>query len=162
MIYGLELSANYRDDVFSAYANVAFGRAFGNTVETGRFHFGSDELDAIASQWVHLAHDQALTASAGFAYHFAQKLTLSGDLPYGDSLRNGFVNSDYLPAYTTVNLALAKSFDANSALGKFDARVSVLNLFNSGYKLRDGSGIGVGAPQYGQRRTVYLSVTKSF
>jgi outer membrane receptor protein involved in Fe transport len=161
-IYGVELSANYRDKVFSSYANVAIGRAFGNTVETGQFHFGPDELDAIASQWVHLDHDQALTASAGFAYHFPEQLTLSGDLLYGDGLRRGFVNSDHLPAYTSVNFALAKTFDASSVLGKFDARVSVLNLFDSGYQLRDGSGIGVGAPQYGQRRTVYLNLTKSF
>lgn len=43
-----------------------------------------------------------------------------------------------------------------------EARLSVLNLFDKVYQLRDGSGIGVGAPQYGQRRTVYVSLTKSF
>ena len=161
-IYGVELSASYRAEVFSAYTNVAFGRAYGNTVETGQFHFGPDELDAIASQWVHLDHDQALTASAGLAYHFHDKLTLSGDLLYGSGLRSGFVNGDHLPAYTTVNLALTKSFDATSVFGKLDARVSVLNLFDSVYLLRDGSGIGVGAPQYGQRQTVYLGITKTF
>jgi outer membrane receptor protein involved in Fe transport len=161
-IGGLELSANYRDKVFSAYANVAFSQALGSNIETGQFHFGDDELAVISSQWVHLDHDQSLTASAGFAYHMPDKLTLSGDLLYGSGLRSGFVNSEHLPSYTAINLALAKSFDAGSVLGKLDTRVSVQNLFDSVYQLRDGSGIGVGAPQFGQRRTVYFSVRKPF
>lgn len=161
-IGGLELSANYRDKVLSGYANVAFSQALGSNIETGQFHFGSNELAAIASQWVHLDHDQSLTASAGFAYHMPDKLTLSGDLLYGSGLRSGFVNSAHLPAYTTVNLALAKSFDAGSVFGKLDTRVSLQNIFDSVYQLRDGSGIGVGAPQFGQRRTVYFNVSKPF
>ncbi len=161
-VSGLELSANYRGKQLSAYTNVAFSQAMGTNIETGQFNFGSDELATIASQWVHLDHDQTLTASAGFAYHMPDKLTLSADLLYGSGLRSGFVNSDHLPAYTTVNMALAKSFDAGSVLGKLDTRVSVQNLFDNMYQLRDGSGIGVGAPQWGQRRTVYLSVSKPF
>lgn len=161
-IYGLEFSASYRDKVFSAYANLALARAFGNTIETGQFHFGEDELAAIASQWVHLDHDQSVTASAGFSYHMVDKLTLSGDALFGGGLRSGFVNSEHLPAYTTVNMALAKSFDSQSLLGKIETRISVVNLFDRVYELRDGSGIGVGAPQYGQRRTVYITLTKPF
>jgi hypothetical protein len=30
------------------------------------------------------------------------------------------------------------------------------------YEIRDGNGIGVGAPQFGQRRSMYLAMTKSF
>jgi outer membrane receptor protein involved in Fe transport len=161
-VYGLEFSASYRDKVFSAYANMALARAFGKNVETGQFNFGDAELAAIASQWVHLDHDQSITLSGGFAYHMADKLTLSGDALFGSGLRSGFVNSEHLPAYTTVNLALAKSFDAGSVLGKVDTRISILNLFDRVYELRDGSGIGVGAPQFGQRRTVYVSLNKPF
>lgn len=161
-VSGLEFSANYRDKALSAYANMAFSKALGTNIETGQFHFGDDELAAIANQWVHLDHDQSLTASAGFAYRMANKLTVSGDLLYGSGLRSGFVNNEHLPTYTTVNLALAKSFDADSVFGKLDARISVQNLFDSVYQLRDGSGIGVGAPQFGQRRTVYFKVSKPF
>ena len=46
--------------------------------------------------------------------------------------------------------------------GKIEGRLSVLNVFDSVYQLRDGTGIGVGAPQFGPRRTMYASVTKSF
>ena len=43
-----------------------------------------------------------------------------------------------------------------------EARLSVINLFDKTYQLRDGSGIGVGAPQFGQRRAFYAGLTKSF
>jgi peptide deformylase len=38
----------------------------------------------------------------------------------------------------------------------------VVNLFDRVYQLRDGSGIGVGAPQYGARRSLFVSVDKPF
>ncbi len=39
---------------------------------------------------------------------------------------------------------------------------SVLNIFDRSYQLRDGTGIGVGAPQFAPRRTFLLSVSKPF
>jgi len=47
-------------------------------------------------------------------------------------------------------------------VGKFDARVSLVNAFGRVYELRDGSGIGVGAPQYGPTRAIYAGLTKHF
>jgi outer membrane receptor protein involved in Fe transport len=38
----------------------------------------------------------------------------------------------------------------------------VINAFDRSYPLRDGTGIGVGAPQYGARRTLYVGVSKAF
>ena len=43
-----------------------------------------------------------------------------------------------------------------------EGRLSLLNVFDRVYELRDGTGIGVGAPQFGPRRTVYASLTKFF
>ena len=40
--------------------------------------------------------------------------------------------------------------------------LDVVNLFDKIYELRDGSGIGVGAPQFGQRRGFYGTVTYDF
>ena len=75
---------------------------------------------------------------------------------------NGFANTTHLPSYTTLNVAAAKTFDFGWGLGKLDTRVALINLFDRVYELRDGSGIGVGAPQFGMRRTVYVSVRKPF
>ena len=41
-------------------------------------------------------------------------------------------------------------------------RFDVVNVFDEKYVIRDGSGIGVGAPQFGPRRAFYAGVTKRF
>jgi len=41
-------------------------------------------------------------------------------------------------------------------------RFDVVNLFDKIYEIRDGSGIGVGAPQFGQRRGFYGTVAYDF
>jgi hypothetical protein len=38
----------------------------------------------------------------------------------------------------------------------------VVNLLNRAYELRDGSGIGVGAPQFAPTRAFYAGITKYF
>jgi outer membrane receptor protein involved in Fe transport len=83
------------------------------------------------------------------------------DALYGSGLRNGFANSGHLPSYTQFNAAVSQPFDLPT-IGKLETRLSLVNVFDRVYELRDGTGIGVGAPQYGARRTVYASVTKSF
>ena len=161
-VRGLELTANYKLDALTAYANVAFSRAQGKQIVTGQFNFDPDEISYIASHWVHLDHDQAVTASAGVSYRFATRTTVGADALFGSGLRSGFANSAHLPSYTQVNASLAQAFDFGGGFGKIEGRLSVLNVFDSVYQLRDGTGIGVGAPQFGPRRTVYASVTKSF
>ena len=42
----------------------------------------------------------------------------------------------------------------------FTVRFDVVNVFDTVYELRDGSGIGVFAPQYGPRRGYYLGWTQ--
>jgi len=37
-----------------------------------------------------------------------------------------------------------------------------VNLFDQVYELRDGSGIGVAAPQFGSRRGVYVGAAYDF
>ena len=161
-IRGVELTANYKRGALATYANLAFSRAEARNIETGQFNFDADELAYIASHWVHLDHDQAVTASAGVSYRFATQTTLSTDALFGSGLRNGFANSTHLPSYTQVNAALSQAWDFGGVLGKLEGRLSVLNLFDTVYELRDGTGIGVGAPQYGPRRSFYAGVTKTF
>jgi hypothetical protein len=38
----------------------------------------------------------------------------------------------------------------------------VLNIFDKSYELRDGTGVGVGAPQWGVRRTFFTALALSF
>ena len=161
-VAGFEVSTTYRDKALSGYASVSFTRARGHGIETGQFNFDPDELATIASSWVHLDHEQRLSASGGVAYRFADSTLFSADLLYGSGLRNGFANTDHLPAYTQVNVAAERGFDLGAGFGRISGRLAVLNVFDRVYGLRDGSGIGVGAPQYGARRTLILGLTKTF
>jgi outer membrane receptor protein involved in Fe transport len=161
-IYGLDLSASWHGDALSAYLNLSLTHARGRGIESGQFNFDPAELAYIASQWVHLDHEQALSGSAGASYRLADGTTLSASALYGSGLRNGFANTTHLPSYTTFDVAVARTLDLGGPIGKLETRLSVSNVFDRVYELRDGSGIGVGAPQYGQRRGVYVSVGKSF
>ena len=161
-ISGLDLSASYRDKRLSSYLNVGFSKARGKTVETGQFNFDQDELDVINANDVHLDHEQRLSASAGVSYRFGESTTAGVDALYGSGLRSGFANSEHLPGYTQVNLSAAHSFDLGAGFGKLGTRVALVNAFDRSFELRDGSGIGVGAPQFGPRRTLYVGFTKSF
>ncbi|EQD34850.1 TonB-dependent receptor [mine drainage metagenome] len=76
-------------------------------------------------------------------------------------MRAGFANTETLPAYFQLNLSAAHSFGL-PGLGVVHARLAVINALDRVYALRDGSGIGVGAPQYGPRRGYYLGLSKDF
>jgi len=158
--YGVEFTANYKDEHFSAYANLALSRATGENIISGQFNFDPAELAYIASHPVNLDHDQLITGSAGIAYTYA-RTTYSADTVLGSGLRSGFANTDHVPFYVVVNLAVTHHFHA-PLIGNFDGRLVVDNLFNRSYELRDGTGIGVGAAQYGPTRAFYAGITKYF
>ncbi|MFC5474347.1 TonB-dependent receptor [Paraherbaspirillum soli] len=159
-VYGLELTLNYRKDNLSAYLNLARSTALGKNIVSSQYNFSQDKLDYISDHWVHLDHDQSLSASTGISYLW-QGTTWSADAIFGSGLRRGFANTEHLPAYTEVNLGASHVFN-ETPVGKLTTRLSVINLFDKVYEIRDGSGIGVGAPQFGQRRGFYLAMTKSF
>src|SRR4029453_2855643 len=69
-VRGLEFSSNYTSGQFSTYLNLAWNRAMGKDVVTGQYNFAQDELDYIATHWVHLDHDQRLTGSGGASYYW--------------------------------------------------------------------------------------------
>jgi outer membrane receptor protein involved in Fe transport len=159
-VYGLELTTSYKKDNVSAYLNVAYSRAQGKNITSAQFNFGPDELSYISNNWVYLDHDQRVTASFGGAYSFG-KTTLTADSIVGSGLRSGFANTDRLPWYAQVSLGVIQHFD-EPMIGKFSGRLVLVNAFGRVYELRNGSGIGVGAPQFGPQRALYAGMTKSF
>ena len=157
-VYGLEFTGSYNKDNFSSYLNLALSRALGMNVISGQYNFSPAELAYIADNWVHLDHDQTYTGSTGFSYLW-HGTSYSMDAIFGTGLRNGFANTTHLPFYSQVNLGMTRKFDAGP-LGEVEGRFSVINLFDKIYEIRDGSGIGVFAPQYGPRRGFYVGMTK--
>ncbi|MEX3845702.1 TonB-dependent receptor [Paraburkholderia sp. BR10882] len=159
-VYGVEFTSSYHQDNVTAYLNVAFSRAQGKNIESAQFNFGADELAYIANHWVYLDHDQRITASFGGTYSVGQT-TLTTDAIVGSGLRSGFANTGRLPWYAQVNVGVIQHF-SEPLIGRFDARLVLVNAFGRVYQLRDGSGIGVGAPQYGPQRAIYAGITKHF
>jgi outer membrane receptor protein involved in Fe transport len=159
-VRGLELSSDYTNGNFSTYLNVSNSRAMGKDVVTGQYNFEQDELDYIATHWVHLDHDQRLAGSGGISYSW-NGTRVGGDFLYGSGLRAGFANTEHLPQYYQINLSADRDVDLPE-IGKTNIRLALINVTDRIYEIRDGSGIGVGAPQFGPRRGLYVGLTKNF
>ena len=161
---GVEFSATYAGPPWSGYLNLAVSKAKGKNIVSGQSLFAPDELAYIADHFIYLDHDQRYSLSGGLTYRFGAN-SISGDMIYGSGLRNtpdgAPPNSGKLPAYATLNLTFVHEWN-ESPIGNLEGRVGVANLFDKSYLLRDGSGVGVGAPQYGGRRTWFAALTHAF
>jgi outer membrane receptor protein involved in Fe transport len=66
----------------------------------------------------------------------------------------------HLPYYTQLNAGLSHLYHLKGA-GTLTVRLDVINVFDREYQIRNGTGVGVGAPQYGPRRGYFLGLSKS-
>jgi outer membrane receptor protein involved in Fe transport len=166
-VKGIELTASYESGPWSVYGNLAWSEAKGTDINSAQFNFDPAELAFISRNWIYLDHNQSWTGSAGAAYTFNQSsdhaTRLSGDFLYGNGLRRTVVtpNDEALPSYATVNLSLVQKIPIKGTRGT-QVRFDVLNVLDASYELRDGSGVGVGAPQFGLRRTFLVGLTQKF
>lgn len=162
---GVELSVSYDRGPWSAYANAAWSQAMGKNIVTSRFNFDPGDLAYIAGHYIHLDHDQTWTGSVGLAWTMdngSDRTTrFSGDLLLQSGLRatapNGPPNGTALPGRAVLNLSVTHRLPSRTEL-----RLDAINVGDSVYKIRDGSGVGVGAPQFGLRRTILAGVTQRF
>lgn len=157
---GVEVHAKYAMGDFRAYGNIAWGRQRARLPSSNQYLFGADEYGYIASNYIYTDHAQTLTASAGAAYKW-NGTRVSVDMIYASGLRAGDFNTGKVSPYAQFNAGLAHEFTGVN--GKpLTLRVDVVNLFDHAYQIRDGSGIGVFAAQYGPRRSVYAGLTQKF
>jgi outer membrane receptor for ferrienterochelin and colicins len=172
--YGAEFTANYTTKEFSAYLNLAVQSAKGKDIDSAQFNFSPTDLEYIANNWIHLDHEQQHTASGGASYRW-NDTRFSADFLLGSGLRadlelppgetNGYGGTDipngtHLPYYTQFNTGISHVFDMQNA-GTLTARFDVINLFDKVYEIRNGTGVGVGAPQFGPRRGLFFGLSKS-
>jgi outer membrane receptor protein involved in Fe transport len=169
---GVEFSTSYDRGPLSLYGNVAYSRAIGKDIVSSQFDFSAAELQYIAGRWIHLDHDQRWTGSGGAAYTLFEgtraPTRLSADLLVGSGLRadyssaNGDVpNGRALPGYYTINLSAVQTIKTGY-IGQTQLRFDVINLLDRKYEIRDGTGVGVGAPQFGLRRTILAGFAQRF
>jgi outer membrane receptor protein involved in Fe transport len=172
--YGSELTFNYTTKTLNAYLNLAVQSAKGKDIESAQFNFTQVDLDYIANNYIHLDHEQQHTASGGVSYlwrdtRFSTDFLLGSGLradlplPAGETTPYGgtsIPNGEHLPYYTQVNTGLTHVFTIPGN-GTLTTRFDVINLFDKVYQIRNGTGVGVGAPQFGPRRGLFFGVSKS-
>jgi outer membrane receptor protein involved in Fe transport len=158
---GVEFTAKYQVENFRAYANVAWGIQKATDVVSGQFRFTPDDLNFIATHYIYTDHAQTWTGSAGLSYLW-NGTRFSTDMIFGSGLRNGTDNITHLPFYTQVNAGISHEFKWDDGTKPTTLRFDVLNVFDEVYEIRDGTGIGVFAPQFGPRRAYYIGLAQKF
>jgi outer membrane receptor protein involved in Fe transport len=156
---GVELKSSWSNGNFRVYGNLAWARQLATRVVSNQYLFDPDELAYIASHYIYTDHAQLLTASAGASYLW-NGTRFSTSMIYGSGLRSGFANTGSLPSYTQVNVGVSREFLAPGSTKPTTLRFDVVNLFDTIYEIRDGSGIGVFAPQFGPRRGFYAGFSQ--
>jgi outer membrane receptor protein involved in Fe transport len=159
---GVELSAKYVNGPFSAYGNLAWAQQKAINPVSNQYLWDPVELAYAQTHYVFTDHAQTWTGSAGASYLFSTNTKLSVSMIYGSGLRAGFANTDHVPPYTQVNAGIAQEFTLPGFTKSTTVRFDVVNLFDEVYEIRDGSGIGVFAPQFGPRRGYFAGITQKF
>jgi outer membrane receptor protein involved in Fe transport len=165
---GLEGAVSYDEGPWSAYANLAISRAIGKDIDTAQFSFSPDDLAYISQHYIHLDHDQRFSGSGGAAYtaFFGtdHPTRFSTDLQTGSGLRAStptVPNGVALPGYYVINFSVTQAVPIHLGKG-LHLRLDILNLLDRKYEIRDGTGVGVGAPQFGLRRSILAGISESF
>jgi outer membrane receptor protein involved in Fe transport len=165
---GIELSAKFNSGNFQAYGNLSVGQERATGIVSNQYLFnnvmpladlgGLTEYQYIQSHWVYTDHNQFVTASAGLSYLW-NGTRFSTDMIYGSGLRAGDANIDSQSPYAQFNAGLSHEFAMPDGL-PLTVRFDVVNLFDTIYQIRSGTGIGVFAPQFGPRRGYFIGLSK--
>jgi outer membrane receptor protein involved in Fe transport len=169
---GIELTTSFDKGDFSYYGNLAIGEQKAEDISSAQFNFASvpangcpeSALQYAATHLVNTDHSQNVTASVGASYlwdgtrYGADMIAGSGvrTQNFGDCFNEGTV-----PSYEQFNLSLSHKFDLPYG-GPIEMRVDIINVFDEVYLIRSQTGVGVFAPAYGPRRTVFVGVKKEF
>jgi len=179
---GVEFSAKYNSSSLDAYFNYAVGKEKATNVVSNQYLFdntmplaalgGQTLFQYIATHWIVTDHNQIQTSSAGLIYKFCGRTSTPGesvwdwcgtkfsaDMIYGSGFRQGDANIDHLPAYAQFNAGISHEF-AMPDNKPLTLRFDVVNLLDTIYEIRNGTGIGVFAPQFGPRRGYYFGIKK--
>ena len=162
---GGEFKLKYSNGNFNAYANFAYNVTRAIDVESNQYLFDGPTYAFLLGNYHYTDDMQRMTGSAGASYR-RQDTTLTADLIYGSGLRAGDLSDGVVPnslhttPYAVVNTGIAHDFKWSTDAKPLTVRFDVVNLFDQVYALRDGTGIGVFAPQYGARRGYYAGISQ--
>jgi outer membrane receptor protein involved in Fe transport len=156
---GAEAKVKYQNGNISAYANFAFNITRATDPVSNQYLLDSATYQFLLTNYHYTDDMQLFTGSAGASYRWDQTL-FSINMKYGSGLRTGFANLENQSPYTTFNFGVAHEFEAFPGAKPLTVRFDVVNLFDTIYEIRDGSGIGEFAPQFGARRGFYAGLSQ--
>jgi outer membrane receptor protein involved in Fe transport len=155
--WGSDFSLTLERNGLSAYLNFSYAVLQAQHISAGAFLADdAGEISYIANHWVTLDDDQMFVGSGGTSYKLWGFL-LTADAIWGSGYRRGFANSGELPPILQFNGAVVRNFRM-PGVGNVEGRISLINVFDHTYQIRNGSGIGVFSPSYGPRRTLYAGI----
>jgi outer membrane receptor protein involved in Fe transport len=161
---GVDLTASYDRGPWSVYGNITRSRAMGKDIVSAQLNFTPEELAYIQNNYIHLDHDQAWNGSMGVAYTINRTTDHPTRFSMDALLQSGLrastptiPNGTSTPMYGVVNLSVVQKLRTGTEL-----RLDVLNVGDTIYEIRNGTGVGIGAPQYGLRRTILAGVSQHF
>jgi hypothetical protein len=164
---GVELTTTYDNGPFSYYGNLAIAEQKAEQITSTQFNFDAATLAYSATHLVNTDHSQLMTASAGMSYLWMDT-RFAVDIIAGSGVRTtrndvsaGVFNEGTVPSYEQVNFGVSHRFEQAPG-GPIEIRADLINVLDETYLIRSQSGIGVAAPQFGPRRTIFLGVRKFF
>ena len=162
---GGEVKAKYVNGDFRAYANFSFNIMRAIDVVSNQYLFDQATYEYLLTNWHYTDDMQMMTGSAGASYRWYGNL-FSTSVIYGSGQRAGDLsdgvapNSLTTPPYVIVNAGVSREIKWSADSKPMTLRFDIVNLLDKVYELRDGSGIGVFAPQFGARRGFYVGVSQ--
>lgn len=167
---GVELKGKFTSGNFQAYVNFSAAQQRATDVVSNQYLFdnttpladlgGLTEFQYIQSHFVYTDHCQFFTGSAGLTYLW-EGTRFSVDMFYGSGLRTGDANIGTEQPYVQFNVGLTHEFTGLN-MKPLTLRFDVVNVFDTLYQIRNGTGIGVFAPQYGPRRGFFGGLSQKF
>ena len=113
MVEGIEFKAKFTMGNFTLYSNWSMGFEKATTVVSNQSFFAPDEL-ALSPTTLDLHRPHAIADRFGGRLvpvdgtnTWVDGTKLSSTMIYGSGLRQGFANTDHVPAYTQVNLGVS-------------------------------------------------------
>ncbi len=173
-VYGTEFTFDYTHGGFNAYANIAYSVAKGEDWVSSQFLFDPADLAYVKNHYINLgsrSNRVRFLRRASYLFkesaHYSTRIYV--DALYGTGLRtdataadgSNIPNGGTVPSYYTLNCGVEQTFKISKRQA-LKARLDIVNITDNTYELRDGSGVGVNAAQFGARRGFFGSISYEF
>ena len=162
--YGVEFTVDYTSDAVcrpTAISRWSMPRARTSSPAS------STSIPAISptspNHYIHLDHEQDLTASAGASYRLGWTRCSAPTCSTARACGSDGADAERRRMFRlrAGQFRRQPRLRCRRHVAGFTARFDVINLFDEKYEIRDGTGVGVGAPQFGARRGFFVGLSKA-